>query len=261
MDMSLESDANAAKNGVKAIAKTPKVVVLMPALNEALNIPTVISDLWRYNAHLLDEIVVIDNASTDDTAIVARQAGATVLYEPQCGYGKACLTGINYLKQKAPAQQPHIVAFMDADGSDYPEELPLILQALFEQTHDFVVGSRTLIKQQRNTMTLPQQIGNALASYLLKTWYKMPVSDLGPFRAIRWDTLLQLNMCDTDFGWTVEMQAKAALLRLRYREVAVQYRQRRAGKSKISGTVRGTVLAAYKILKTLVKLRFLGTTD
>lgn len=200
--------------------------------------------------HLISEIVVINNASTDQTAQVARQAGATVVNEPMPGYGRACLKGIEYLQQSNI--RPDIVVFLDADHSDYPEEIEMLVEPIVLGKADLVIGSRALGQKERGSMTPQQLFGNWLATRLLKWLYRVEFTDLGPFRAIRLDRLLELNMEDKTYGWTVEMQLKAAKQKLKCVEVPVRYRKR-IGYSKISGTVKGTVLAGYKIITTIFK--------
>ena len=221
--------------------------VIIPAYNEAGAIAKVVNALPR---QLLREIVVVNNNSTDATTQQATNAGATVLQEPRQGYGSACLKGIAYLAAKQ--QAPDIVLFIDADFSDYPEEAVLILEPILDGSADLVIGSRALGKKEKGSMTVPQVFGTWLATTLLKRIYNVRFTDLGPFRAIRFNKLLELNMQDTTYGWTVEMQLKAAKHRLVCAEVPVNYR-RRVGVSKISGTVKGTVMAGYKILYTIFK--------
>lgn len=227
-----------------------KTVVLMPVLNEAGNIAKVIADI---PAPVNAQVIVIDNGSTDTTPDVARAAGATVLHEPQRGYGSACLKGLNYLSQLPPEQQPDVVVFIDGDYSDYPEEMPLLLQPIAAGQADLVIGSRVLGNRQPGALTPQQRFGNCLATRLLYYMYGANFTDLGPFRAIRWQALQALNMQDTNFGWTVEMQLKAAKQGLTSAEVPVSYRRRASGKSKISGTLKGTFKAGYIILHTLYK--------
>jgi glycosyltransferase involved in cell wall biosynthesis len=223
--------------------------VIIPAYNEADAIAKVVNALPR---HLLREIVVVNNNSTDATTAHAIEAGATVLQEPRQGYGAACLKGIAYLAGKSVP--PGIILFIDADFSDYPEEATRILAPIISGEADMVIGSRALGNKEKGSMTVPQVFGTWLATTLLRKMYKTRFTDLGPFRAIRFDKLQQLQMADTTYGWTVEMQLKAAKQGLRCSEVAVNYR-RRVGVSKISGTVKGTILAGYKILYTLFKYR------
>ncbi|OWY25908.1 glycosyltransferase family 2 protein [Sphingobacteriales bacterium UPWRP_1] len=229
-----------------------KIFVLIPALNEAGNIARVISDIPR---HLQTQVVVIDNGSADATPQTARNAGAIVLHEPVRGYGRACLRGMAYLMQLPPAQQPDVVVFIDGDYSDYPAEMPLLLQPIMLQQADMAVGSRVLGVRQKGALTPQQRFGNWLATRILRLLYGAVYTDLGPFRAIRWQTLQNLNMQDRNFGWTVEMQLKAAKAGVKAVEVPVSYRPRTWGKSKVSGTVKGTFMAGYIILRTLFKHR------
>ncbi|OWY20820.1 glycosyltransferase family 2 protein [Sphingobacteriales bacterium UPWRP_1] len=229
-----------------------KTAVLIPALNEAGNIARVIADI---PPHVEALVVVIDNGSSDATPQTARNAGATVLHEPLRGYGRACLKGINYLQQLPPGQQPDVVVFIDGDYSDYPAEMPLLLQPILLGQAELVVGSRVLGKRQKGALTPQQRFGNWLATQILRTLYGAVYTDLGPFRAIRWQTLQSLNMQDLNFGWTVEMQLKAAKAKVKSIEVPVSYRPRSWGRSKVSGTVKGSFMAGYIILKTLFKHR------
>lgn len=223
------------------------VRIIIPAFNEENGIGQVISEIPK---HLVEEIIVVNNNSTDNTEMIARAAGATVLREPVPGYGRACLKGLDYLKNST--NKTDIVAFLDADHSDYPEELSLLLKPIVEQGADLVIGSRALGTKENGSMTPQQIFGNWLATRLLRIIYKVHFTDLGPFRAINYDKLMQLNMQDTTYGWTVEMQVKAAKHKLVCTEVPVRYR-RRIGFSKISGTIKGTVLAGYKIITTIFK--------
>jgi glycosyltransferase involved in cell wall biosynthesis len=227
----------------------PSVLVIIPAYNEAESIGKVIHDI---PAGLVKEIVVVNNNSTDDTERNALAAGATVLKEEKRGYGNACLCGISYASAKAGTERPDIIVFMDGDFSDFPAEMPLLLQPILQGGQDLVIGSRTLGQREKGSMTPQQVIGNWLATTLIRLFYRTRYTDLGPFRAIRFDRLLELNMQDPTYGWTVEMQLKAAKKRFKTTEVPVNYR-RRIGVSKISGTVKGTVLAGYKILGTIFR--------
>lgn len=227
----------------------PRVVVIIPAFNEENAVGNVIRDIPQ---PLVQEIVVVNNNSRDQTTQVASAAGATVLQEMRQGYGFACLAGIAYVR--ALPIPPDIVVFLDADYSDYPEEIPQLLAPILTDGYDLVIGSRALGNRQRGSMTPQQVFGNWLATRLMRWLYKVHYTDLGPFRAIRWSTLLALDMRDQTYGWTVEMQLKAAKLGFRTTEVPVSYRPR-IGFSKISGTVRGTVLAGYKIITTIIQYR------
>ncbi len=221
--------------------------VIIPAYNEEDAIANVVNAL---PLHLLREIIVVNNNSSDATTEHARAAGATVLQETRQGYGYACLKGIEYLMAKP--DPPGIVLFIDADFSDYPGEAASILSPIINGKADLVIGSRALGNKEKGSMTIPQIFGNWLATNLLRLIYKVQFTDLGPFRAIKFEQLVALNMQDTTYGWTVEMQLKAAKHKLRCMEVPVPYRKR-IGVSKISGTVKGTVLAGYKILYTIFK--------
>ncbi len=226
---------------------TPVILVIIPAFNEENSVGNVIREI---PADVVAEVVVVNNNSNDLTAVQAAAAGATVLDEPIQGYGRACLRGITYAHNRQ--QKPDIIVFLDADYSDYPTELPDIVAPILKGDADLVIGSRALGERQQGSMTPQQLFGNWLATRMIHWLYGVRFTDLGPFRAIRFDSLLAINMQDTTYGWTVEMQVKAAKLGLRSVEVPVRYR-RRIGHSKISGTLRGTVLAGYKILSTIIK--------
>lgn len=223
------------------------IIVIIPAYNEEAAIGQVIAEIPK---NWVREVVVANNRSTDQTALRAQEAGATVVNEPIAGYGRACLRAMEYVESLAVA--PDIIVFLDGDHSDYPEELPNLVQPIIEQDYDMVIGSRALGQRERGSMTPPQIFGNWLATFLIKHLYKVHYTDLGPFRAIKWHQLLALNMQDKNYGWTVEMQIKAAKQRLKSTEVAVMYR-RRIGVSKVSGTVKGVILAGYKIITTIFK--------
>jgi glycosyltransferase involved in cell wall biosynthesis len=223
------------------------VDVVIPALNEEGAIGKVIADL---PSALIRHTVVVDNGSQDATAEVARKAGAVVLLEPNRGYGVACLKGMDYLK-KLPSQ-PDVLVFLDGDYSDHPAELPLLLDPIIVRGADLVIGSRVASAKNNGGLTPQQVFGNALATWLLRLIYGYQFTDLGPFRAIKWSALEHLQMRDRNYGWTVEMQIKAAKQHLKCEEVPVNYRDR-IGKSKVSGTLKGTILAGYKILFTLFR--------
>lgn len=225
----------------------PDIKVIIPAYNEQTSIANVIADIPK---KWVKEIVVVNNNSTDKTMEVARKAGATVLTENRQGYGYACLCGIEYISQQP--QKPQIIVFMDADYSDHPEELPEVVRPIMEDKADLVIGSRALGNKEKGAMTPQQVFGNWLATRLMKLFYGIRFTDLGPFRAIRYDDLIRIGMQDRTYGWTVEMQLKAAKHKLRCTEVPVNYR-RRIGVSKVSGTVKGTILAGYKIIWTIFK--------
>ncbi len=224
--------------------------VIIPAYNEEKSIGNVLQDIPK---DLVREIIVCNNASTDNTKAIALAKGAIVVDQPEKGYGNACLKGIAYLKEKSIEEQPDIVVFLDGDYSDHPEEMHKLVQPIIEDGIDMVIGSRSMGNLQKGAM-MPQQIfGNWLATTLIKFFYNYQFTDLGPFRAITWKHLTAIDMQDRDFGWTVEMQVKAAKFGLKCIEVPMTYRKR-IGVSKVSGTVRGTILAGHKILWTIFKL-------
>lgn len=222
--------------------------VVIPAFNEANAIGKVIAEI----PDIVRNIIVVNNNSNDDTRKVSLAAGAIVLDEPQKGYGKACLKGLAYLDELE--RSPDIVVFLDADYSDYPAEMLNLVEPIIQKDADMVIGSRAKGSRENGSMTLPQIFGNWLATKLMYQLYKADFSDLGPFRAIRWDKLKALKMQDEDYGWTIEMQIKAVKNGLTYTEVPVNYR-RRIGVSKVSGTVKGVFGAGYKILWTIWKYR------
>ncbi len=225
----------------------PVIKVIIPAYNEQQSIASVIADIPK---EWVKEIVVVNNNSTDKTMEVAENAGATVLRENRQGYGYACLCGIEYVSQQP--EKPDIIVFMDADYSDHPEELPEVVKPIIENKADLVIGSRALGNKEKGAM-MPQQVfGNWLATRLMRLFYGVHFTDLGPFRAIRYDALMRIGMQDKTYGWTVEMQLKAAKHKLRCTEVPVNYR-RRIGVSKVSGTLKGTIMAGYKIIWTIFK--------
>lgn len=225
----------------------PIIKVIIPAFNEENGVGQVIQEIPK---ELVHEVIVVNNASTDETERVAAEAGATVLREPVPGYGRACLKGIEYLKKSNPP--PDIVVFLDADHSDFPEEMRELIKPIIEQNADLVIGSRALGSKQKGSMTPQQIFGNWLATRLLKLFYKVKFTDLGPFRAVKFTSLLALDMQDKTYGWTVEMQLKAARKKMVCVEVPVGYRLR-IGFSKISGTLKGTILAGYKIITTIFR--------
>jgi glycosyltransferase involved in cell wall biosynthesis len=224
------------------------VDVIIPAYNEEKSIAKVIKDIPK---ELVRNIIVCNNNSKDKTEKVALDSGAIVLNELHPGYGSACLKGLDYISKLEI--KPEIVVFLDGDYSDYPEELPTLLLPIVNDHMDLVIGSRALGNIKRKGLTPQQIFGNWLATFLIRQIYNYSFTDLGPFRAIRYDALLKINMQDKDFGWTVEMQVKAAKLKLKCTEVAVNYRER-IGVSKVSGTVKGTLSAGYKILYTIFNL-------
>ncbi len=225
-----------------------RTAVIIPAFNEELSICKVINDI---PLKLVDEIVVVNNNSTDKTPEVASNCGATVLTESQKGYGAACLAGIEYCIE----QKHELIVFLDGDYSDHPGEMSFLLDPILKDEMDFVLGSRVIGEREKGALPIQSRIGSIIAGFLMNLFWKVKYTDLGPFRAIRMDKLLQLNMQDKWFGWTVEMQIKAAMEKLRIKEVPVSYRKR-IGKSKVTGTIRGTVMASVIILSTIFKYAF-----
>lgn len=233
---------------MNTVSVNTRIAVIIPAYNEEASIGNVVRDI---PSEWVQEVVVVSNASTDDTEKNASEAGATVLQEGRKGYGYACLKGISYLRELETP--PNLVVFLDGDYSDYPEELPNVVRPILEEEMDMVIGSRVLGKREKGSLTPQQVFGNWLATTLIRWLYGIRFTDLGPFRAIRFEKLVELDMQDKTYGWTVEMQVKAAKNQFKCTEVPVNYR-RRIGVSKVSGTVKGTILAGYKILWTIFKL-------
>ena len=223
------------------------IKVIIPAFNEQNAVGNVVNDIPE---NLVNEVIVVDNGSTDDTQQIARAAGATVLVERKKGYGNACLKGLKYIE--GLKEKPDIIVFLDADYSDFPGEMNKVVEPIIKDNFDMVIGSRALGKKEKGSMTIPQVFGNWLATNLIQLFYGVRFTDLGPFRAIRYKQLQELNMRDPTYGWTVEMQVKAAKHRLLSTEVPVNYRKR-IGVSKVSGTIKGTFLAGYKIIWTIIK--------
>ena len=221
--------------------------VIIPAFNEQNAVGLVIDEIPK---ELVSEIIVVDNGSTDDTFQQAKSRGATVLREPARGYGNACLKGMAHIASSPTL--PDIVVFLDGDHSDYPEQIRELISPIIDNKADMVIGSRALGTKERGSMTPQQLFGNWLATSLIRIFYKVKYTDLGPFRAIRYDSLLTIDMQDRTYGWTVEMQLKAAKLNLRVMDIPVNYRQR-IGVSKVSGTLKGTIGAGYKIIYTIFK--------
>jgi glycosyltransferase involved in cell wall biosynthesis len=228
---------------------TETIKVIIPAYNEETSIGKVIKDLPTF----VNEIIVVNNNSTDATAKNALEAGATVLSEQIPGYGNACLKGIEYIQQQKTGTD--IVVFLDGDYSDYPEELTKIVAPIIENNIDFVLGSRIKKFREKGAMQPQQIFGNWLATFLMRLFFKSKFTDLGPFRAIKFDTLIGLKMKDPTYGWTVEMQLKILKQRLSYEEIAVKYRNR-IGVSKVSGTLKGSIFAGIKILTWIFKYSF-----
>ena len=229
--------------------KEPHIKVIIPAFNEANSIGRVIADIPKH----VNEVIVVSNNSTDKTIAIAESAGATVLEENQRGYGYACLKGLAYIKESLV--KPDIIVFLDGDYSDYPEYLDAIVRPIIKCDVDLVIGARAKELREDGSMTTPQIFGNWLATRLMKLFFKSRFTDLGPFRAIKYDTLLGLEMEDKTYGWTVEMQLKVLKQRLAYTEVKVPYRNR-IGVSKISGTLKGAIFAGVKLLGWIFKYSF-----
>ena len=222
------------------------IKVIIPAVNEGDSIAKVVSEI----PNSVSEVIVVNNGSTDDTVENAEKAGATVLTENQKGYGYACLKGMEYID--AQSKQPDIIVFIDGDYSDYPEELDKIVAPILEKDIDFVVGARKKALREPGSMTPQQVFGNQLATFLMRLFFGAKFTDLGPFRAIKYEKLKALDMQDKTYGWTVEMQLKILRKKMSYIEVPVRYKQR-IGVSKVSGTVKGTIFAGVKILGWIFK--------
>ena len=220
-----------------------KTAVIIPAINEEQSISKVIDEIPK---QLVEEIIVVNNNSTDRTGSIAEQAGATVLFESFKGYGASCLKGIEYIKSK-PVD---VVVFLDGDFSDYPGEMENLLAPIINDDFDFVLGSRVSGKREKGALPVQSRIGSIIAGFLIQLFWGVKFTDLGPFRAIKFEKLVSLGMKDKWFGWTVEMQIKAAKKYLKILEVPVSYRKR-IGKSKVTGTVKGSVMAGVIILKTI----------
>ncbi|WP_375241011.1 glycosyltransferase family 2 protein [Polaribacter sp.] len=225
------------------------IKVIIPAYNEQDSIGNVIRDIPK----IVDEIIVVSNNSTDKTEENAAKAGATVLTENRKGYGYACLKGMDYISKQEI--KPEIVVFLDGDYSDYPEQLTELITPIVQQDLDFVIGARVKELRETGAMTPQQIFGNWLATSLMKLFFNANFTDLGPFRAIKYNKLLALQMEDKTYGWTVEMQLKALKQKLTYVEIPMKYRNR-IGVSKVSGTVKGSIFAGIKILGWIFKYSF-----
>lgn len=226
-----------------------KIKVIIPAYNEQESIANVIKDVPK----IVEEIIVVNNNSSDKTAQKAKHAGAKVLSENNRGYGYACLKGMDYIANLE--EKPDIIVFLDGDYSDYPEELTQLVTPIINDDIDFVIGARVKRLREGGSMTPQQVFGNWLATYLMSLLFGARFTDLGPFRAIKYHKLIALNMQDKTYGWTVEMQLKALRQKLSYVEIPVRYKQR-IGVSKVSGTVKGTIFAGVKILGWIFKYSF-----
>ena len=226
-----------------------KIKVIIPAYNEEDAIARVIGDI----PESVNEVIVVSNNSTDTTEENAANAGATVLREDRRGYGYACLKGLEYIADLETSQQPDIVVFLDGDYSDYPEQLTEIVAPILVDDVDFVIGARTKALREVGSMTAQQIFGNWLATSLMQLFFKATFTDLGPFRAIKYPALLALEMEDKTYGWTVEMQLKVLRYKLSYVEIPVKYRNR-IGTSKVSGTIKGSILAGVKILGWILNI-------
>ncbi len=225
------------------------IKVIIPAYNEEKAIANVIAEI----PNSVDEVIVISNNSTDKTEEVAKNAGATVLSETKKGYGYACLKGMEYIANLET--KPDIIVFLDGDYSDYPDELTKLIAPILNENIDFVIGARNSNLRESGSMTPQQVFGNWLATFLMKVFFKAKFTDLGPFRAIKYEKLLQLQMEDKTYGWTVEMQLKVLKQKMSYMEIPVRYKNR-IGVSKVSGTVKGTLMAGVKIIGWIVKYTF-----
>ncbi|MCP5061731.1 MAG: glycosyltransferase family 2 protein [Ignavibacteriae bacterium] len=220
------------------------ISVIIPVFNEEASIGKVIKDI----PSIVQEIVLVDNNSTDATSKVAKEFGATVIFEKQKGYGIACLTGIEYLKNK----NVDILVFLDGDYSDYAEELIDLVDPIINDNFDFILGSRVLGEKEKWALPMQSQFGSIIAGFLMNLFWKVKYTDLGPFRAIKFDKLLALEMEDEWFGWTIEMQIKAAHQKLKVKEIPVKYRNR-IDQSKVTGTIKGTIMASIIIMSTIFK--------
>lgn len=222
------------------------VSVIIPALNEEETIADVVRNVPR---EIASEIIVVDNGSDDRTAEQAREAGARVVAEPRRGYGRACAAGVSALGPDC-----EIVVFLDGDGSDCPELMPCLVEPIIRERYDVVIGSRTRGEREAGSLNFQQVFAGRIAGLLVQLLYGVGYTDMCPFRAIRHDALAGLGMREETYGWNLEMQMRAARAGLRVLEVPVNHRRRAGGKSKVSGTLRGTLLAGTRILATLARI-------
>lgn len=221
-----------------------KIAVIIPVLNEEKTLPKVFSDIPD---DLVDEVVVIDNGSSDRSPDIVKEHGATLLFESRKGYGYPCLKGIEYLRSK----NPDIVVFVDGNHSDHPDEIIRLVKPMVEEGYDLVIGSRTIGSAEEGSLRAPVRFGNLFATVLITTFYGFRYTDIGPFRAINFEKLLKMDMND-NLGWTVEMQVKAVRMRLKILEVPVSYRVG-TGKSKLTGNLKGIFVVGYRIIKAVFK--------
>ncbi|MGF1635465.1 MAG: glycosyltransferase family 2 protein [Cyclobacteriaceae bacterium] len=227
----------------------PNIKVIIPAYNEEEPIGMVLNDIPK---DLVSEVIVVDNGSTDFTVEIANKFGATVLHEPKRGYGYACQCGIDYLKEKEAIDRPDIVVFLDADYSDFPEEMYHLVKPIIHDMSDLMIGSRIIGHQIKGALPVHQRIGNWLATKLIWLFHHIRFTDIGPFRAIRYEYIAKMQLKEKTYGWTIEMQLKAAKMNIRCGEVPVKYRPR-VGQSKVSGTFKGSIGAGISIFSTIFK--------
>lgn len=235
---------------MKEYGKNETIFVLIPALNEEKSISKVINDIPK---NWVNEVVVIDNGSIDKTVESAKKAGATILVEKTRGYGHALMKGINYINNK----NPEILVFLDGDYSDYPEEIRIVLEPILNEDCDMVIGSRVLGNREKGALLPQARFGNWLSTTFIRIFWRYRFTDLGPFRAIKYDKLIKMDMKELTYGWTVEMQIKAAKMGMKCKEVPVSYRKR-IGTSKVTGTISGSVKAGIGILRTIFSILFKG---
>ena len=226
---------------------SPRIVAVIPALDEAGSIGRVVETLRRQAAVELHRIIVVDNGSSDETGEIASRAGASVVREERRGYGRACYAGV------LVAEEADVIVLLDGDAADNPDDLSRVLDPLLSGEADLVIGSRTLGVREPGSMTVQQVLGNRLAAFLMRYIYGVKVTDLGSFRAIRRADLIALEMREMTYGWPVEMMVKAARADYRYREVPVRHRRRSGGVSKVGGTIKGSFMAGWYILSTVFR--------